>query len=129
ITEEWVNETHQAFLALVRSHWKGWNPVLFEDRASQHTSPDSRALAEQLRLEVRLLPRATPEMNAMDHLWRHAKQQAVGNRPTVTVADSALAVCRYIIELSPRERLRQAGILSGRFWLTTSAKRTVPSQA
>lgn len=129
ITEEWVNETHQAFLAMVRSHWRGWNPVLFEDRASQHKSPHSLAWAEELKIEVRLLPKATPELNAMDHLWRHAKRQAVGDRPTVSVADSALAVCRYIIDLSPRDRLRQAGILSGRFWLTTSAKRPGLSQA
>jgi hypothetical protein len=119
ITEEWVNETHQAFLAMIRSHWRGWNPVLFEDRASQHKSPSSLALAEELSIEVRLLPRATPELNAMDHLWRHAKRQAVGDRPTVTVTDSALAVCRYIIDLSPQERLRQAGVLSGNFWLTS----------
>jgi hypothetical protein len=118
ITEEWVNETHQGFLALIRSHWRGWNPVLFEDRASQHKSPDSLAQAEELGFEVRLLPRATPELNAMDHLWRHAKRQAVGDRPTITVTDSALAICRYIIDLSPRERLRQAGVLSGNFWLT-----------
>jgi len=118
ITEEWINETHQTFLAMIRSHWRGWNPVLFEDRASQHTSPSSLALAEDLGIEVRLLPRATPELNAMDHLWRHAKRQTVGNRPTITVTDSALAVCRYIIDLSPRERLRQAGVLSGDFWLT-----------
>jgi transposase len=118
ITEEWVNETHQAFLTLIRSHWRGWNPVLFEDRASQHKSPSSLALAAELGIEVRFLPRATPELNAMDHLWRHAKRQAVGDRPTITVDDSALAVCRYIIDLSPRERLRQAGVLSGHFWLT-----------
>jgi hypothetical protein len=118
ITEEWVNETHQAFLAMIRAHWRGWNPVLFEDRASQHKSPSSLALAEELGIEVRLLPRATPEWNAMDQLWRHAKRQAVGDRPTVTVTDSAMAVCRYIIDMSPRERLRQAGVLSGNFWLT-----------
>jgi transposase len=118
ITEEWVNETHQAFLAMIRAHWRGWNPVLIEDRASQHKSPSSRALAEDLGIEIRLLPKATPELNAMDHLWRHAKRRAVGNRPTVAVEASALAVCQYIIELSPRERLRQAGVLSGKFWLT-----------
>jgi hypothetical protein len=129
ITEEWVNETSQAFLAMVRSHWRGWNPVLFEDRASQHTSPSSLALAFELAIEIRLLPRATPELNAMDHLWRHAKRQAVGDRPTVTVADSALAVCQYIIDLSPRERLRQAGVLSGNFWLTKSGNKIVPPQA
>src|SRR4051812_20147448 len=44
ITEEWVNETHQAFLTMIRSHWRGWNPVLFEDRASQHKSPSSQGL-------------------------------------------------------------------------------------
>ena len=103
--------------------------MLIEDRAPQHMSPHRLAWAEKLRIEVRLRPKATPELNAMDHLWRHAKRQAVGNRPTVTVADSALAICRYIIDLSPRERLRQAGILSGHFWLTTSAKRTTRTQA
>jgi DDE superfamily endonuclease len=97
---------------------EGWKPVLFEDRATQHKSPSSRALAEELGIEVRLLPRATPELNAMDHLWRHAKREAVGNRPTVSIEESALAACQYIIDLSPRERLRKAGVLSGNFWLT-----------
>jgi transposase len=118
ITEDWTNETHWAFLRLVRSRWRGWNPVLFEDRASQHKSPSSLALAEGLGVEVRLLPRATPELNAMDHIWRHAKKQAVGNRPTTSIEQSALAACQYVVALSPRERLRKAGILSGSFWLT-----------
>jgi len=117
ITEEWVNETHQAFLSMIRSHWRGWDIVLFEDRASQHTSPESRGWAEHLGIEVRLLPRATPELNAMDHLWRHTKRETVGSRATLTVADSALSACQYIIDLSRRDRLRQAGILSGNFWL------------
>jgi hypothetical protein len=118
ITEEWVNETHQAFLSMIRSHWRGWNIVLFEDRASQHTSPDSRGWAEDLGIEIRLLPRATPELNAMDHLWRHTKQETVGSRATSAIEKSALDACQYIIDLSPRDRLHQAGILSGNFWLT-----------
>jgi hypothetical protein len=118
ITEEWVNETHQTFLSMIRSHWRGWNIVLFEDRASQHKSPESLEWAERLGIEVRLLPRATPELNAMDQLWRHTKRETVGSRATKTVATSALDACQYIIDLSPRARLRQAGILSGNFWLT-----------
>jgi transposase len=118
ITEEWTKETHQGFLSMVRARWRGWNIVLFEDRASQHTSPDSRAWAAGLGIEVRLLPKATPELNAMDHLWRHAKREAVGSRATETVEKSALDACQYIIDLSPRDRLRQAGVLSGQFWLT-----------
>src|SRR5512143_4140118 len=65
-----------------------------------------------------ILPRATPELNAMDHLWRHTKRETVGSRATLSVEASALAACQYIIGLSPRDRLRQAGILSGNFWLT-----------
>ena|SRR5438105_1084383 len=103
---------------MVRSHWRGWRVVLFEDRAGQHTSPDTLEWAERLDIEVRLLPRATPELNAMDHLWKHTKREALGSRATQTVERSALDACQYIIDMSPRERLRKAGVLSGRFWLT-----------
>jgi hypothetical protein len=118
VSEEWDQWTHQAFLLQVRSQWRGWDIVLFEDRAGQHKAPASRALAERLGIEVRLLPRATPELNAMDHLWRHAKRETQGNRPPEPINESAMAACEYILNLSPRERLRQAGVLSGDFWLT-----------
>ena len=65
-----------------------------------------------------MLPRATPELNARDPLWRHTKRETVGSRATKTVATSALDACQYIIGLGPRDRLRQAGVLSGNFWLT-----------
>jgi hypothetical protein len=86
-------------------------------RIPQHTAPDSRSWADDLGLKVRLLPRATPELNAMDHLWRHAKRERVGSRATETVARSVLDACQNIIDLRPLDRLRQAGILSGNFWL------------
>jgi len=118
VTEEWVQESHQLFVELVRSQWRGWHIVLFEDRAGQHTAPASLALVGRLGIEVRLLPRATPELNAMDSLWRHAKRETQGNRPPEPIAKSAAAACWYILDLSPRERLQQAGVLSGNFWLT-----------
>jgi len=118
ITEAWTNETHRAFLRVVRDRWAGWNPVLFEDRATQHKSPGSLAIATELGIEVRLLPRATPELNAMDHLWRHTKREALGDRETVSIEKSARTACQYILDLSPEERLRKAGVLSGNFWLT-----------
>ena len=119
ITQEWTKEIHQGFLSVIRSHWRGWNILLFEDRATQHTSPESLEWAEELGIEIRLLPKATPELNAMDHLWRHTKRQALGDRETETVDQSALDACQYIIDLSPYERLRKAGVLSGNFWLTS----------
>ncbi len=54
----------------------------------------------------------------MDHLWRHSKAPALADCPTVSIDASALALCDYIIDLSPSERLRKADVLSGHFWLT-----------
>lgn len=118
ITEEWVQETHQAFLGMIRSHWRGWNIVLFEDRGSPHTASESLRLARALHIELRFLPKATPELNAMDHLWRHVKGRGLANRATHSIDESADSACRYILDMSRRERLRKAGVLSGSFWLT-----------
>jgi DDE superfamily endonuclease len=95
ITEEWIQETHEAFLRLIRAHWRGWNLVLFEDRASQHKA--ARAWAQEcLNIETRLLPKATPELNPMDHLWRHTKKETLGSRATLTIEASALAACHRL---------------------------------
>ena len=103
ITKQWTQETHQGFLAMIRSHWRGWNLVLFEDRAGQHTSPDSLEWAEELGIEVRLLPKATPELNAMDHLWKHTKRETLGDRETVT----------GIPKVTARKTKRWAGLQGG----------------
>jgi transposase len=118
ITEEWVQETHQAFLAMIRSHWRGWHIVLFEDRGSPHLAEESLRVARERHIELRLLPKATPELNAMDHLWRHVKGRGLANRPTQSIDQSADSACRYLLAMSRHERLRKAGVLSGHFWLT-----------
>jgi hypothetical protein len=38
-------------------------------------------MARACGFEVRLLPRATPELNAMDTLWKQVKRDALGDRP------------------------------------------------
>ena len=119
ITEAWDELTHQYFLEMIRAHWQGWQIILFEDRGTPHTAEESLELALTLGMQVRLLPRATPELNAMDHLFRFVKGRAVANRPTRSIDDSAMAACRYLYKLSHRERLQKAGILSGNFWLTS----------
>jgi DDE superfamily endonuclease len=118
ITEEWTADTHQLFLQMIRSHGRGWHMVLLEDRGTPHTAAESRNWAARLGIEVRLLPRATPEWNAMDQWWRRMKAKVLANQPTRSMGNSAEATCRYLLGLSRRERLRQAGVLSGRFWLT-----------
>ena len=116
--DHWDQDTHQYFLTMVRSQWRGWHIVLFEDRGAPHTAEESRALAAALHIEIRLLPVATPALNAMDHLWRHVKGWGLANRATVSIDTSADIACQYLLDLSPRERLRKAGVLSGHFWLT-----------
>ncbi len=68
-------------------------------------------------MEVRWLPRATPGLNAMGQLWKRVEANARANQPTRSTDTSAEAACRGVLGLSRRERLRQAGALSGPFWL------------
>jgi transposase len=117
ITTVWDALTHQYFLEMIRSHWRGWHITLFEDRGSPHTAEDSLELAEDLGIHLRLLPRACPELNAMDQLFRFVKSEGVSNRPTLTIDQSADAACVYLYQMSRRERLIKAGVRSGDFWL------------
>jgi transposase len=119
ITQVWDALTHQYFLEMIRAHWRGWRVILFEDRGSPHTAEDSLELAADLGLKLRFLPRACPKLNAMDHLFRFVKGQAVADRPTLTIERSADAACRYLYEMSRQERLIKAGVQSGNFWLTS----------
>ncbi len=118
ITEIWNEQTHQYFLQMIRAHWRGWHIVLLEDRGSPHTAEDSLELAKDLHIEIRLLPVATPELNAMDHLWRNVKGRALSDRATRTIDISADTACQHILYMSPRQRLQKAGVLSGDFWLS-----------
>jgi hypothetical protein len=49
--------------------------------------------------------------------WRYVKGRALADRKTRSIEESAQRACRYIFDLSPRERLKKAGVLSGNFWL------------
>src|SRR4051794_11584933 len=86
-------------------------------KKDRHTAGESRQLTRELDIEVRWLPRATPELNAMDQLWKHVKRDALANRPTRSIEASADAACRHILQMRGQERLRRAGVLSGNFWL------------
>ena len=56
-------------------------------------------------------------LNAMDQLWRYVKRNALADRPTLSIDQSTEAACQYLLQLSLKERLRKAGVLSGNFWL------------
>jgi transposase len=118
LTEEWVQETHQAFLTRLRSHWRGWHLVLCEDRGSPHLADASRHVAKARHIARRFLPKATPELNAMGHLWRHVKGRGLAKRSPQSIDASADSACRSWLDMSRHERLRKAGVLSGNFWFT-----------
>jgi len=118
ITDLWNEHTHQFFLGMVRAYWRGWRIILFEDRGTPHTAEESLETAADFGIELRFLPRATPELNAMDHLWRFVKGRALADRSARSVDESADAACHYLMAMRPQERLKKAGILSGNFWLT-----------
>ena len=117
ISEEWNEESHGAFLKMIRKHWRGWHVVLFEDKGSPHTARGNRMLAKNLGLDLKFLPTATPELNAMDHLWRHVKGRALANRSTTTIDQSADIAAEYLLTMSSYERLKRAGVKSNGFWL------------
>jgi transposase len=116
---KWNQESFQEHLRHLKTQWRGWNIVLFLDRGSPHTAKGSLKLAKELGIELRWLPVACPELNPVEGLWRQLKGKALANRPTLWMEELMERACRYIQSLSPLERLRKAGVLSGNFWLAT----------
>ncbi|HET8669648.1 MAG TPA: transposase, partial [Candidatus Saccharimonadales bacterium] len=72
-SEAYNQDTFQLILKLIRRRWRGWHIVLFLDKISAQWAHRSRHLAKQLDIQLRWLPKACPELNPVDHLWRHLK--------------------------------------------------------
>ncbi|MDE3089904.1 MAG: transposase [Chloroflexota bacterium] len=117
VSTKFRQEQCQAVLRQIRRQWRGWQIVLFVDRNTPHKAMASRRLARELNIQLRWLPKACPELNVMDHLWRHAKDLISANEPTPNVVATVKRAQREIRRMTPQERLRKAGILSKDFWL------------
>jgi hypothetical protein len=117
ITDHWDHDTQPYFLTMVRSPWRGWHIVWCKDRGAPHTAEESLEVTAAWNLELRFLPVATPELNAMDPFWRHVKGWGLAKRVTVSIDTWADVACPYLLDRSLRERLRKAGGLSGHVWL------------
>lgn len=112
-------EDFQAFLKTLRGHYPGRRIWLILDKHSSHQAAQSRRLARSLDIELLLLPRQTPELNPMDHLWKEVKRVRSANRQYADIDEHAQQVEDWILGLTPRQALRKAGILSKNFWLRT----------
>lgn len=116
-SEAYNQDTFQLILNLIRRCWCGWHIVLFLDKISAQRAKRSWRLAKDLGIHLRWLPTACPELNPVDHLWRHLKNDVLANEPLPDLEATLKHACSYLNQLSPYERLRKAGILSGHFWL------------
>jgi transposase len=107
----------QAFLELLAEHYRGWHPWLLLDEDPSHTAGASVALAERLRVGLLWLPKRCPELNGLDHLWGHAKDEVCANHQDASIDHLVDSFIRYIQCLEPQEAQRKAGFLSDDFWL------------
>ena len=110
-------EDFREFLLLIHDHYRGWPVWLLLDEDSSHTAHGSVGLARELGIGLLWLPKRCPELNAMDHVWGHAKDEVCANHQEPSIEHLVDRFIRYIQGLSPEEAKRKAGILSENFWL------------
>lgn len=116
-TPECNQDEFQIHLRMIRSLWRGWNLVLFLDRASYHRADDAVLVAQELDIALRWLPVACPKLNPMDHLWRHIKGDVLANTPVKSLDESVARVYEYLETIGPASWMRKAGLFSETFWL------------
>lgn len=121
-SEQFRQADFQKVLRLIRAHWRGWRIVLFLDRNKPHRTAASRRLARRLGIQLRWLPTACPELNVLDCLWRHLKDDVIANRPLPDL-DAVIYYARTeVAALSRDERLQKAGVYAQNFWLADLLK-------
>ena len=108
---------YQAFLELVHLRYRGWPVALLLDEDSSHTAAASRARAEELGVELLWLPKRSPHLNPMDHLWRHAKQAVCANRQYDAIEEEVRRFVWYLEDLTAGQALNKAGVFADDFWL------------
>ena len=119
VVDRWNGPTWRDHLRRIRSFWPGWNIVLFLDRGSPHTAQASRKQALDMGIEIRWLPVACPELNPVEGLWRWLKGTVLCNFQPKSFCDTIDTAIAAVKELTPRQILKKAGVLSQNFWLRT----------
>jgi DDE superfamily endonuclease len=105
----------QAFLAFVRSHYRGWHVALLLDEDPSHTAQASLRQAEGMTLLW--LPKRSPSLNPMDTLWGQGKDIVSADKQYATIEEQVERFLSHLRSLSNQEALHTSGILSKKFWL------------
>jgi transposase len=105
--KQW-KEDFQEFLGLIHQRYRGWQVSLVLDGDSSHTAKASQGDARSLGIRLVWLPVRCPELNPMDHLWRHGKEQVCANRQYGSIEEQVHRFLHYLEGLSVEETLRKA---------------------
>ena len=114
--KQW-KEDFQEFLGLIHQQYRGWRVSLVLDGDSSHTAKASQRDARSFGIQLVWLPVRCPELNPMDHLWRHGKERICANRQYGSIEELVHHFLHYLEGLSVEEALRKAGVLSEDYWL------------
>lgn len=87
------------------------------DEAPCHIAGKSEALAAQLDIHFIWLPKQCSELNAMDQLWKELKSNLSANYQYASIDEHAETAQAWVLDLTDKEALRKAGVLSKNFWL------------
>ena len=112
----------QEFLGLIQQRYRGWHVSLLLDADRSHTAQSSQRLARLLGIRLVWLPRRCPELNALDHLWRHGKERICANRQYGSIEEQVHHFLHFLEGLSVEETLRKAGVLSEDYWLESESR-------
>lgn len=111
------------FLRELRRRYRGRRLLLLLDADSSHTAAALQHLAKMLQIELLWLSKRCPELNPMEHLWRYAKQRVCANRQYPTIDSQLERFLQHVYSLENHEALKNAGVLSKRFWLRSALSR------
>ena len=94
----------QTFVRYLKRVRRKWGRVfLVTDNASQHMHREVRQyLEEHDRLEILYLPAATPELSAVESVWKDARYRLVTSEHYETLEDLTHAVSEYFRTCSIR---------------------------
>jgi transposase len=112
----------QSFLQLLRRNYRHRQLWLILDKAGCHTTWKSQQLAEALDIKLIWLPKQCPELNAMDHLWRHLKRDVSANHQYKGIEEHVQTAMTYLLKMIKQDALKKAGIHSENFWLKSFLK-------
>jgi transposase len=107
----------EEFLDDLHGFYRGRHVALLLDEDSSHTAADSRDAAEDLGIELLWLPKRSPHLNPMDHLWRHGKRVVSANHQYASIDEQVGRFVRYLGSLSAHDALTKAGLRSPNCWL------------